>query len=445
MLRAYCRAGTVVLGFALAGCSPGTGGNPPETGTGGSPALGSGGDAPVSGSGGGGPVLGSGGGNSTIDLGDSGGAVGAGNATGVGTNGGYIELTADQAADIKGAQCGGQTVGVEPVPAVLEFVVDVSDSMGQDVNGGTILPDSGVQSKWDITKPALQAALDGLADNVYVGMQFYPSHDASFGTGPAVTECIDETTAHPIAILGPPGSAQRTALATALDTTPLALGTPTHDAYVYALENGLGAFTEAGDKVMILITDGAPSQVLGCGPLVAEGTPPEPIVEEVAAAAEQGITTFVIGSPGSQTSMSVPPEDLRYWLSDAAVAGGTDVPGCSSAGPTYCHFDMTAAPDFATALGAALAEIGSAVAQTCTFAAPDDGALLDLETTTVIFTRADQTSTLVVPDADGDCSAGGWTRSPTNEVVLCPATCDLFQAELGAEMSLSIGCKVVVR
>jgi len=411
------------------------------------PTVGSGGTAPV-GSGGAGPSFGSGGDNSTIDLGDSGGSTGSGSTSGLGTNGGYIELTAEQATDIKGTQCGEETVGVQPVPAVLEFVVDVSDSMGQDVNGDNIMDGSDMQSKWEITQPALQAALDGLGDDVYVGMQFFPSRDApQFGTpGTPVEACVDETTAHPIALLGPPGSPQRTLLSNAIATTPLSYGTPTHDAYLFALENGLAAHTGPGDKVMILITDGAPAQPLGCG-TVTVGVDPQPIIDEVAAAAVDGVTTFIIGAPGSQTDMSMPPEDMRPWLSDAAIAGGTDFEGCSSAGPAYCHFDMTAAPDFGVALTAALAEIGGAVAETCTFTAPEEAGddPLEFESTTVIMTRADQTSTLVLPDADADCAQGGWTLGAANEVILCPATCDLFQAQAGTEVSLSIGCDIIIK
>jgi hypothetical protein len=446
-MRNYRVAGAVSL-LALCACG-GQAGGPLPGASGGTTSVGSGGGA-AAGSGGSGtpgPIA-SGGSNSTIDLDPSGGSVGVGNAPGVGTNGGYIDLTAEQAADIKESQCAGQTVGVEPVPAVLEFVIDVSESMGQDITGQNIPADSELQSKWEITQPALQAALDGLGDDVYVGITFYPSHDppGNLGDDPNPV-CVDESTTYPIALMGAAGSEHRTLLSTAVTTMDLSYGTPTHDAYVYALENGLGAFTEAGDKVMILVTDGAPAQLLGCGTLEPNGVDPQPIIDEIAGAAAEGVTTFVIGSPGSQTSMSTPPMDLRPWLSDAAIAGGTAPDGCSSAGPNFCHFDMTTAPDFGTALTAALAEIGTAVAQTCTFAAPDStaGAPLDLETTTVILTKPDQTSTLILPDADADCSDGGWTRGPANEVILCPSTCELFQAGLGSEVSLSVGCEIIIK
>jgi hypothetical protein len=441
MLRTSCGAKTVSLLVCLVGCSPQAGG-PDTTGSGGVGELGTGGTTAV-GSGGGGSIVATGG-RPPLVIDDPSSGTGGG-ATTLGTNGGYVPLSVVQVADIKDSQCAGKTAVVEPLPAVLEFVVDVSDSMGQDVNGGTIQPDSGVQSKWEITRPVLATALDALGDDVLVGMQFYPSNDGSLGgPGAPAGDCVDDTTAYPIAALGAPGSAQRVTLATALDTTPLSLGTPTHDAYVYALENGLGAYTGPGSPFMVLITDGAPAQTLGCGP-VTVGVDPQPIVDAVAAANAEGIKTFVIGSPGSQTSMSTPPEDMRPWLSDAATAGGTALPGCSSAGPNYCHLDMTTAADFATALSAALADIGTAVVQTCTFTAPDSTAALDLETTTVLLTRSDQTSVLVLPDADADCALGGWTRGPNDEVILCPATCDMVNADAGAEVSMSIGCNIVIK
>ena len=443
MFQVSSGAVAVTLLACLAGCAS-QGGAAPGNGTGGVP--GAGGSAVIGSGGttGAGGSLGSGGGPSIII--DEPGSGSGGDAPSLGTNGGYIDLTTAQVTDIKESQCAGETAPVDPVPAVLEFVVDVSQSMADDVNGETIPAGSDILSKWDITQPALAAALDALGDDVLVGMQFYPSNDGGFGPpGPEPVACVDDTTAYPIAALGAPGSAQRTTLATAIATTPLAMATPTQDAYVYALENGLGAYTGAGSRFMVLITDGAPSQEFGCGALNTDGVPTQPIIDAVAAANVDGVKTFVIGSPGSQAGGGNPPEDLRYWLSDAATAGGTAIEGCSSAGPNYCHLDMTTAPDFAAALSMALAEIGTAVVKTCSFTPPDASATLDLDSTTVILTRSDQTSILILPDADADCAQGGWARGTDGEIVLCPATCDMVNSDAGAELSMSVGCQIIIK
>ena len=442
MFRTYHAVKAVPLLACLVGCSPAAGDAPNQNGTGSVPGAGGAPVAPGAGGavGSGGAVSLGSGGHTLLDVGEDGTG---GSPASLGTNGGYIDLSAEQVADIEGSQCDGDIATVEPIPPVLEFVVDVSNSMGQDVNGVDIaLDDTTTQSKWEITQPAFKASLDALGDDVLVGMQFFPSNDSGIG-GPGGGACVDATTAYPIAVLGPAGSTQRTTLATAIDTTPLKLGTPTEDAYTAGIQN-LDAYTGPGNKFIVLVTDGAPSQTAGCGPLV-NSVPPEPIVAAVAAAKADGVGTFVIGSPGSQTSMDTPPKDMRYWLSDAALAGGTAPDGCSSAGPNYCHLDMTTAPDFAAALSTALADIADAVVKTCSFAAPEDAGQLDLEATTVIFKKSDQTAVLVLPDADADCAAGGWTRGPNNEVVLCPATCDLVNADPGAQVSMSIGCNIIIK
>ena len=97
-MRNYGRAGAVSLLALVCACGGAQGAGPLGDGSGGDPSVGTG-SAPADGGGGLGSV-GSGGSNSTIDLDPSGGSIGAGNAPGLGTNGGYIDLTAEQATDI---------------------------------------------------------------------------------------------------------------------------------------------------------------------------------------------------------------------------------------------------------------------------------------------------------------------------------------------------------
>ena len=67
------------------------------------------------------------------------------------------------------------------------------------------------------------------------------------------------------------------------------------------------------------------------------------VVSVASEGTKNGIKTFVIGSPGS--------ESARRSLSQMAQAGGTASEGCSNDGsPRYCHFDMTEEEDFAGAL-----------------------------------------------------------------------------------------------
>ena len=133
----------------------------------------------------------------------------------------------------------------------------------------------------------------------------------------------------PIAQLGAQGSGQRDRLDESLDDAQTNGYTPTHDAYKYALENGLQPFESQANKFMLLITDGSPTMALQCigessgGGGRVQDAPTQPIVDEIARAKAAGVRTFIIGSPGSEESSSGMGGDKRPWLSEAAQAGGT--------------------------------------------------------------------------------------------------------------------------
>src|SRR5690606_30076251 len=95
--------------------------------------------------------------------------------------------------------------------------------------------------------------------------------------------------------------------------------TPTHDAYKHALDNSMRVTNVPGSRYMLLITDGVPTYALQC---VGSGfpndpSPTEPIVDEIAAAAADGIKTFIVGSPGSENDGNG--GDARPWMSRGAV------------------------------------------------------------------------------------------------------------------------------
>ncbi len=374
------------------------------------------------------------------------GATGTTGDTGVdhGENGGLVPLTSEQIATIKSGECSGLTAEAEAIPPVVQLVVDVSQSMGTAAPGEPMV---GGNSRWDLARPALLAALDALPAQIAVGLQLFPTSDppGSPGTpaGGVQEECVGEAGRVPIAPLGDAGSAHRQALATAMNQTALYYGTPTHDAYHNALEDGLKQWTGPGDKFMLLVTDGAPTQLIGCGELgmsqMAVGL--EPILAEVTATAADGIRTFVIGSPGSEEGAA---GDMRSFLSEMAQVGGTGPMGCLNDGPNYCHFDMTQSTDFSTALAEGLAEIADQVASTCNFAAPEDDST-DLSEVSVILEKSDGSASLVIVDADGDCATEGWFWNSAGEIELCPQSCELVKADPGSSVSVSLGCDDLIR
>lgn len=349
-------------------------------------------------------------------------------------DGGTVPLTPEQVEDIEGGACAGWTTEGEALPAVLMLVVDVSGSMESNAPGSN-------QSKWEVTHDALSNAIDTLGAETAVGVLYYPNRGTSESNSPRMVDaCVNVDELVPIEPLGAQGSAARNAMQQSLDDANTGGGTPTHDAYQYALENGMQVYQSSAEKFMLLITDGQPTfleQCVGTGN-VDDPVDEQPIVDAIAAAAQDGIRTFVIGSPGSERNESTN-ADARPWLSRAAEAGQTAAANCSHDGSPYCHMDMTEEPDFAEALAAGLGAIVGQISS-CTYVIPPppDGQEIDLTKVNLVVTAGGE-SELVLPDDMGSCTEG-WQFNADNQIVLCDATCQRVQEDGGASVKLLFGC-----
>jgi hypothetical protein len=371
-------------------------------------------------------------------------AVGLGGSTSSGTggnigtagsgvfDGGSVPITEDQRKQITGQACAGFATEGETLPSVLELVVDVSSSMRDRAPGTTL-------SKWEVTRDALLEAIvgvdgPGLPPSIAVGLLFYPNTDYQVKTTAGdVNACVNTGAMVPINLLGAKGAAQRTLIGNAISSAQLLVSTPTHDAYRYALNQGLLPSTAPGKKFMLLITDGTPTVSLGCMNAQNRITDvdPQPIVQEVTIAAKEQIKTFLIGSPGSEAN--------RNWMSTAAVIGGTAIAGCNVNGPQYCHMDMTTAPDFSAALRAGLARVvGQITPCTFTLAEPPPGEEIDSSKINVIVSSGADSS-LIVRDDVGDCSQG-WQLTADKEILLCPDTCNQVKSDANAKVNVVFGC-----
>jgi hypothetical protein len=431
------------------------------------------------------------------DFGDDGIAPGSGGGPAMVQNGGHRPLTPDEVKALTSAECSQFDAPVEPQAPVIELVVDISQSMRWDVYGcepeacncapgsNTMCADAAsggggsggggsggggfgvppvqccpdgdrpasvalpTQSKWDQFLPAILSALEGIPDNAAVGMQLFPTKDATMGGIPGGNSaCADATGRVAIAPMGPAGSAQRLALAdmVSITTGQLKLGTPTHDGLASG-QKELAAFTGPGKKFLLLITDGEPTQELGCG---ASSVPPSgdtrltaPIISAIEGWAAAGIGTFVVGSPGSEVSQNG--DDMRPFLSKAAQVGTTGPMGCMIDTAPYCHFDTTSSPDFAAALKEGLAKITELVNDPCVLQVPDpdSGDELDKEQTSVILNSPTSGATLIQrDDSPADCTQG-WTWSGEKTIQLCPASCEQVKADVGAEVNASFGCEII--
>jgi len=307
-------------------------------------------------------------------------------------------------------------------------------------------------TKWEVTRDALVEAVcgvsgPGLSSGTAVGLMFYPNmRNTTVSRTPTSPDvCVNLGGITPMAQLGNnDAGTQRTILRTALTQAILGLGTPTYDAYNYALNSIVLAPAQLafpGDAYILLITDGMPTLYENCynpsGSL--SNLPGDAIVTLVDSAFARGVKTFLIGSPGSESG--------RAWLSMAAFLGGTAKPGCdanSAAGP-YCHMDMTAAPDFSVALREGLNQVMTAVGMGCKYDVPTESAdgtqKVDPTKIAPIIKYSNGTSELLWRDvANGANCTEGYRLISTTQMEICSATCARFQADSGATMQLIFGC-----
>jgi hypothetical protein len=323
------------------------------------------------------------------------------------------------------------------------LVVDTSASMNDRPNNA-----SSGSSKWEITRDALGTAIEGMPATAGVGVLYFPNKQTQAGNPQdeprPITACVNTDAMIPVAVLGDTGSTQRTTIASSLTSTRPNGSTPTHDAYDYALTNGMDVSKLPGNRFMLLITDGAPTFKKDCegggGPNDAQ--PTQPIIDEILAARQAGVRSFIIGSPGSDRVNNV---DVRPWLAQAAVEGGTAAEGCSLYGPDYCHIDLSQDPDFAGALNAALARILGLITS-CTFEVPTktgDGKVVQKDQINVIYTPGDGSDEQLIGRDDASDCQDGWQLNDKGQVVLCPDTCRTAQNDARGKIELLFGCATV--
>jgi hypothetical protein len=288
-----------------------------------------------------------------------------------------------------------------------------------------------------VTRRAVLGAINGMPADTSLGVVFYPNRENNDDDD---GQCIDRQTAVPIEALDDAGSQQRQRIQQAFQRQNPEGGTPTHDAYQYAVSD-MSATSAVGARFMVLITDGIPTFSLGCDDSNRQeqndAVDPTPLIAEAAATLARGVRTFVIGSPGS--------DDARESLSRMAEAGGTATAQCSHTGPNFCHFDMTRETDLEAGLQGALGIIAG-VALTCRYSVPQAplGAMLDPGKVNVLFTPPGGSQELIGQSLEPGCSEGWAYSGDQTQIQLCGATCERVQASDGS-LTLQFGCATELR
>lgn len=270
-------------------------------------------------------------------------------SSGVDTAGANDSLDADGAgaaasADTRFAGCGGEVVTLSHVaPASVLLVVDRSQSMS-----GT---------KWEAAKTAIASLAVEFQASLRLGLLMFPEDDQ---------QCTVAATAQvPIALQ------QASAIEAALATTTLRRGTPTGGALAAAA--AILTYADAtAPRAVVIATDGQPSCAADCSLCTTAATGGcaggscsacasestcigHELTLRATALAAEGVSTYVIGLPGSEDGAAI--------LNTLAEIGGTALAGTTR---YYTASD-------ADTLSAALGTIAGSIASCSATLHPDDG------------------------------------------------------------------------
>jgi len=330
---------------------------------------------------------------------------------------------------------------------ILEFVIDASGSMDSDPANPA---DPNSQSKWKVFSATMPGVFASLPTNFAVGVSYYnKSKSGNFTLNQVV----------PIGILD---ANQLKSTQDSIQSANVGGYTPTYSAWVSGYDTVYNWQTPAGyeasQKYIVLITDGIPT-------VKQDGEVQNPISQteydgELTAIQNKenvhpgAVKTFVVGVVGSENPQGATYDPL-YMLSKLAVIGGTAPAGCvpksgTPAGTTvnprgtYCHFDLSQAADFATALTTSLGTIAQSVVS-CDYAVPAAPAGQTIEPAQIVleYIHGDGTYSLILQNTSTTCDKGWQFTDATNsQIHICGVTCDAIQNNSAAQLNLVFGCGV---
>jgi hypothetical protein len=320
-------------------------------------------------------------------------------------------------------------------PTNILFLIDRSSSMNCNLPPATSSeacersPAKAVAnapSKWEVVRVALDAAIAALPGAARAGITYF-SNDDMCGVQSKPSVPIRELERD-----------QRAALENSLANVQPRGGTPIVGGLILAYKHFNPDQTPDvpnGNRFVVLLTDGQE----GC----AADQTARLLETELPKSRTAGISTFVIGVPGSEIN--------RGFLSRVAFEGGTQSsPECDHTADDpsrgNCHFDMTRDTDLAAGLSHELAAIGGEALR-CEFDVPQpaNGEELDHDSVNIVYAdRAGGAERVVPQDASGPCDqANGWRyNADKTKIVLCGAACDTVRS--AANIRIALGCKTAV-
>lgn len=329
-------------------------------------------------------------------------------------------------------ECGGDAVNAGQVPANLLLVIDRSESMLDTPAGFD-------EDKWTSLNDALATALEQLPATAALGLQLFPSPDdpdadnarCGMPSGGDLT----------VAVAGAEQAVP--AVTMALDGATPVGSTPTAAALARAFDyfSAGPGFELPGNRFVLLATDGGPN----CNPDLTceadacttnlDGDCPQAVenccagaagdgclddeatLEQVQSLRDVGITTYVVGIPGSS--------DYADLLDELAIAGGAPTPEPS---PRYYRVGDSA--ELAQVLNA----ITTQLVMTCDFQLAEQPP------------DPNKVNVFVDGEVVAQEGADGWeydrSTSPYS-IVLKGATCERVQTDGAQSVRFEFGCPTV--
>jgi hypothetical protein len=364
---------------------------------------------------------------------------------------GRATITAAQATALTSPDAGTACAGwnVEPEggsPPVFEFVIDTTGSMQSDP-ANPAQPNG--PNKWTAFTQVMPTVFQSLPASFAVGVSYF--HKPSNG-------CWTPNQAVPIA---PLNAAQLAAIDGSLQAITPSGYTPTYAAWKFGLDT-LTAWQApvaygSSPRYIVLITDGVPT-VNADGCTITNPITQAEFDSEIATIQTQGtaakVKTYVVGVVGSENPQNATYDPL-YMLSKLAVAGGTAAAGCTpvtgtpsgnTVNPrgTYCHFDLSQATDFATALSSSLGSIAqSAISCNYSVPAPPPGKTIEPSKTVMVYNDGSGNYSLILQNTSGTCDKGWRFTDATNtSIEICSNTCKVLQQSPAARLNMVFGCGV---
>jgi hypothetical protein len=109
-----------------------------------------------------------------------------------------------------------------------------------------------------------------------------------------------------------------------------------------------------------------------------------------------------------------------------------------------CHFDLSQAADFATALTNSLGSIVNSMVS-CDYAVPaaPAGKTIDPEQIVLVYNEGNGNYSLILQNTSANCDKGWQFTDATNSKIhICGSTCNLIQSNAAAQLNLVFGCGV---